>query len=202
MGFTGAKSEDVSMVASRKYVGIIQKLGFNATFSAFEDQNLSYEPALIPGLFEHVSKDLRCTVFLSLDGFVALRPRTDRISSIFGPFVLAVSGALDVKNIVTNIFKVPKPNVFTLFSEDAENALWKPFHPKNHHITPDVPSVVYNYGHRCDSSMSRLTNKLENVMSAMRCHSRVEETGMSSLFRSMSTGAGGILATMEDIVSV
>ena len=69
----GAKSEDDSKLASRKYARIIQKLGFNAKFQEFKIQNIvgscdikfpirleglasnhhqfsSYEPELFPGL--------------------------------------------------------------------------------------------------------------------------------------------------------
>lgn len=70
---TGAKSEDDSRLAARKYARIIQKLGFNAKFLDFKIQNMvgscdvkfpirleglvlthskfsSYEPELFPGL--------------------------------------------------------------------------------------------------------------------------------------------------------
>jgi transcription initiation factor TFIID TATA-box-binding protein len=40
MVVTGAKSEDDSKLASRKYARIIQKLGFNAKFSDFKIQNI------------------------------------------------------------------------------------------------------------------------------------------------------------------
>lgn len=73
MVVTGAKSEDDSRLASRKYARIIQKLGFDAKFAEFKIQNIvgscdvkfpirleglafshgafsSYEPELFPGL--------------------------------------------------------------------------------------------------------------------------------------------------------
>jgi len=73
MVVTGAKSEDDSRLASRKYARIIQKLGFDAKFQEFKIQNIvgscdvkfpirleglslshmqfsSYEPELFPGL--------------------------------------------------------------------------------------------------------------------------------------------------------
>lgn len=73
MVVTGAKSEDDSRLASRKYARIVQKLGFDAKFSEFKIQNIvgscdvkfpirleglayshgnfsSYEPELFPGL--------------------------------------------------------------------------------------------------------------------------------------------------------
>ena len=40
MVVTGAKSEDDSRLASRKYARIVQKLGFDAKFSEFKIQNI------------------------------------------------------------------------------------------------------------------------------------------------------------------
>jgi len=79
MVVTGAKSEDDSKLASRKYARIIQKLGFNAKFTDFKIQNIvgscdikfpirleglasrhhnfsSYEPELFPGLIYRMFK--------------------------------------------------------------------------------------------------------------------------------------------------
>lgn len=79
MVVTGAKSEDDSKLASRKYARIIQKLGFNAKFTDFKIQNIvgscdikfpirleglasrhhnfsSYEPELFPGLIYRMLK--------------------------------------------------------------------------------------------------------------------------------------------------
>lgn len=79
MVVTGAKSEDDSRLASRKYARIIQKLGFNARFTDFKIQNIvgscdikfpirleglasrhhhfsSYEPELFPGLIYRMIK--------------------------------------------------------------------------------------------------------------------------------------------------
>jgi len=76
---TGAKSEDDSRLASRKYARIVQKLGFEAKFSEFKIQNIvgscdvkfpirleglayshgqfsSYEPELFPGLIYRMIK--------------------------------------------------------------------------------------------------------------------------------------------------
>ncbi|KAL8283243.1 hypothetical protein RQP46_006021 [Phenoliferia psychrophenolica] len=76
---TGAKSEDDSRLASRKYARIIQKLGFEAKFQDFKIQNIvgscdvkfpirleglafhhghfsSYEPELFPGLIYRMVK--------------------------------------------------------------------------------------------------------------------------------------------------
>ncbi|KAI9843156.1 MAG: hypothetical protein M1837_006609 [Sclerophora amabilis] len=79
MVVTGAKSENDSRLASRKYARIIQKLGFNAKFTDFKIQNIvgscdikfpirleglasrhhhfsSYEPELFPGLIYRMIK--------------------------------------------------------------------------------------------------------------------------------------------------
>jgi transcription initiation factor TFIID TATA-box-binding protein len=79
MVVTGAKSEDDSKLASRKYARIIQKLGFHAKFTDFKIQNIvgscdikfpirleglasrhhnfsSYEPELFPGLIYRMIK--------------------------------------------------------------------------------------------------------------------------------------------------
>ncbi|KAH9269858.1 TATA-box-binding protein [Batrachochytrium salamandrivorans] len=79
MVVTGAKSEDNSKLASRKYARIIQKLGFQAKFTDFKIQNIvgscdvkfpirleglayahghfsSYEPELFPGLIYRMVK--------------------------------------------------------------------------------------------------------------------------------------------------
>ncbi|KAG6919915.1 TATA-binding protein [Tephrocybe rancida] len=79
MVVTGAKSEDDSRLASRKYARIVQKLGFVAKFSEFKIQNIvgscdvkfpirleglayshgqfsSYEPELFPGLIYRMIK--------------------------------------------------------------------------------------------------------------------------------------------------
>ncbi|KAJ9084393.1 TATA-binding protein (TBP) [Entomophthora muscae] len=79
MVVTGAKSEDDSRLASRKYARIVQKLGFQAKFTDFKIQNIvgscdvkfpirleglayghghfsSYEPELFPGLIYRMVK--------------------------------------------------------------------------------------------------------------------------------------------------
>lgn len=89
MVVTGAKSEDDSKLASRKYARIIQKLGFNAKFTDFKIQNIvgscdvrfpirleglafshgtfsSYEPELFPGLiYRMVKPKIVLLVFVS-----------------------------------------------------------------------------------------------------------------------------------------
>ncbi|KAJ3037219.1 TATA-box-binding protein [Rhizophlyctis rosea] len=79
MVVTGAKSEEASKLAARKYARIIQKLGFQAKFIDFKIQNIvgscdvkfpirlegltyahgqwsSYEPELFPGLIYRMAK--------------------------------------------------------------------------------------------------------------------------------------------------
>ncbi|MCJ1307485.1 TATA-box-binding protein [Agyrium rufum] len=89
MVVTGAKSEDDSRLASRKYARIIQKLGFNAKFQEFKIQNIvgscdikfpirleglasrhhnfsSYEPELFPGLiYRMMSPRVVLLIFVS-----------------------------------------------------------------------------------------------------------------------------------------
>lgn len=86
---TGAKSEDMSKLAARKYARIIQKLGFAAHFSDFKIQNIvastdvkfpirleqlqiahqrysHYEPELFPGLiYRMVSPKIVLLIFVS-----------------------------------------------------------------------------------------------------------------------------------------
>jgi transcription initiation factor TFIID TATA-box-binding protein len=89
MVVTGAKSEELSRLAARKYARIIQKLGFQAKFSEFKIQNIvgscdvkfpirleglafahgnysSYEPELFPGLiYRMVKPKIVLLVFVS-----------------------------------------------------------------------------------------------------------------------------------------
>ena len=76
---TGAKDEDESRIAARKFARIIQKLGFSVKFTNFKIQNMvgscnlhfkialknlfnenilsaHYEPELFPGLMYHIKK--------------------------------------------------------------------------------------------------------------------------------------------------
>lgn len=91
---TGAKSEDDSRLAARKYARIIQKLGFGAKFSDFKIQNMvgscdvkfpirleglvlthgnfsSYEPELFPGLIYRMVKP-RIVLLIFVSGKVVL----------------------------------------------------------------------------------------------------------------------------------
>lgn len=91
---TGAKSEEDSRLASRKYARIIQKLGFSAKFMEFKIQNMvgscdvkfpirleglvlghqqfcSYEPELFPGLIYRMVKP-RIVLLVFVSGKVVL----------------------------------------------------------------------------------------------------------------------------------
>lgn len=91
---TGAKSEDDSRLAARKYARIIQKLGFQAKFLDFKIQNMvgscdvkfpirleglvlthgkfsSYEPELFPGLIYRMVKP-RIVLLIFVSGKVVL----------------------------------------------------------------------------------------------------------------------------------
>jgi len=91
---TGAKSEEDSRLAARKYARIVQKLGFNAKFKDFKIQNMvgscdvkfpirleglvlthsqfsSYEPELFPGLIYRMVKP-RIVLLIFVSGKVVL----------------------------------------------------------------------------------------------------------------------------------
>lgn len=91
---TGAKSEDESRLAARKYARIVQKLGFDAKFLDFKIQNMvgscdvkfpirleglvlthsqfsSYEPELFPGLIYRMLKP-RIVLLIFVSGKVVL----------------------------------------------------------------------------------------------------------------------------------
>lgn len=91
---TGAKSEDLSRLAARKYARVIQKLGFPAKFMDFKIQNMvgscdvkfpirlealvlshqqfsSYEPELFPGLIYRMVKP-RIVLLIFVSGKVVL----------------------------------------------------------------------------------------------------------------------------------
>ncbi|XP_054927701.1 uncharacterized protein [Dermacentor andersoni] len=91
---TGAKSEDQSRMAARKYSRIVQKLGFDVKFLAFKIQNMvgscdvrfpidleelqrmhsqfaSYAPELFPGLFYRMVKP-RVVLLIFVSGKIVL----------------------------------------------------------------------------------------------------------------------------------
>jgi transcription initiation factor TFIID TATA-box-binding protein len=97
---TGAKSEELSRLAARKYARIIQKLGFPARFMEFKIQNMvgscdvkfpirleglvinqpqfsSYEPELFPGLIYRMVKP-RIVLLIFVSGKVVLTGAKER----------------------------------------------------------------------------------------------------------------------------
>ncbi|XP_065883449.1 uncharacterized protein [Dysidea avara] len=97
---TGAKSEDFSRLAARKYARVIQKLGFPAKFTEFKIQNMvgscdvkfpirleglvvqhqqfcSYEPELFPGLIYRMVKP-RIVLLIFVSGKVVLTGAKER----------------------------------------------------------------------------------------------------------------------------
>ncbi|KAL1236504.1 TATA-box-binding protein [Trichinella pseudospiralis] len=91
---TGAKSEDLSRLAARKYARIVQKLGFDAKFMDFKVQNMvgscdvrfpiqlesfclthsqfsAYEPELFPGLIYRMVKP-RVVLLIFVSGKVVI----------------------------------------------------------------------------------------------------------------------------------
>ncbi|XP_075049644.1 TATA box-binding protein-like 2 [Mixophyes fleayi] len=104
---TGAKSEDQSRLAARKYARIVQKLGFPAKFLDFKIQNMvgscdvkfpirleglvlthqqfsSYEPELFPGLIYRMVKP-RIVLLIFVSGKVVLTGAKER-SEIYEAF--------------------------------------------------------------------------------------------------------------------
>jgi transcription initiation factor TFIID TATA-box-binding protein len=97
---TGAKSEEESRLAARKYARIIQKLGFPAKFSEFKIQNIvgscdvgfpirleglayahshfsSYEPELFPGLIYRMLEP-KIVLLIFVSGKIVLTGAKDR----------------------------------------------------------------------------------------------------------------------------
>ena len=93
MVVTGAKSEDDSRLASRKYARIVQKLGFDAKFSEFKIQNIVGScdikfPIRLEGLaysheqFSSYEPEVRC---------ISLASTTAASESSFSSFSLVLS---------------------------------------------------------------------------------------------------------------
>ncbi|KFO74620.1 TATA-box-binding protein, partial [Cuculus canorus] len=87
---TGAKSEEQSRLAARKYARVVQKLGFPAKFLDFKIQNMvgscdvSYEPELFPGLIYRMVKP-RIVLLIFVSGKVVLTGAKER-SEIYEAF--------------------------------------------------------------------------------------------------------------------
>lgn len=122
MVVTGAKSEDDSKLASRKYARIIQKLGFNARFTDFKIQNIvgscdikfpirleglasrhhnfsSYEPELFPGLIYRMMKP-KIVLLIFVSGKIVLTGAKVR-DEIYAAFEM-IYPVLSGKRVVTS----------------------------------------------------------------------------------------------------
>mmetsp|Transcript_25935 Transcript_25935/g.49305 ORF Transcript_25935/g.49305 Transcript_25935/m.49305 type:complete len:264 (+) Transcript_25935:123-914(+) len=98
---TGAKSEDLSRIAARKYAKIVQKLDFPATFKDFKIQNIvgscdvkfpirleglayahghfsSYEPELFPGLIYRMASP-KIVLLIFVSGKIVLTGAKERV---------------------------------------------------------------------------------------------------------------------------
>src|SRR5947209_8310281 len=137
MVVTGAKSEDDSKLASRKYARIIQKLGFNAKFTDFKIQNIvgscdikfpirleglaskhhnfsSYEPELFPGLIYRMIKP-KIVLLIFVSGKIVLTGAKVR-EEIYQAFEMiypvlqgSFTGSIFVLGLeLTNLIRFPK----------------------------------------------------------------------------------------------
>ncbi|KAF5379935.1 hypothetical protein D9757_007202 [Collybiopsis confluens] len=118
MVVTGAKSEDDSRLASRKYARIVQKLGFDAKFAEFKIQNIvgscdvkfpirleglayshgqfsSYEPELFPGLIYRMIKP-KVVLLIFVSGKIVLTGAKVISSSFLRCSLLSLAHALGV----------------------------------------------------------------------------------------------------------
>ena len=130
MVVTGAKSEDDSKLASRKYARIIQKLGFNAKFTDFKIQNIvgscdikfpirleglasrhhnfsSYEPELFPGLIYRMMKP-KIVLLIFVSGKIVLTGAKVReeIYQAFEMIYPVLTGKYGVDIILENLFSL------------------------------------------------------------------------------------------------
>ncbi|KAI4214363.1 MAG: hypothetical protein LQ351_003116 [Letrouitia transgressa] len=149
MVVTGAKSEDDSKLASRKYARIIQKLGFNAKFTDFKIQNIvgscdikfpirleglasrhhnfsSYEPELFPGLIYRM-----------------IKPKIVLLIFVSGKIVL--TGA-KVREEIYQAFEMIYP---VLSVSTCLSLLCSPHHTRTHIILldPSLPTTVSSHHH-------------------------------------------------------
>jgi TATA-box binding protein (TBP) (component of TFIID and TFIIIB) len=132
MVVTGAKSEDDSKLASRKYARIIQKLGFNAKFTDFKIQNIvgscdikfpirleglasrhhnfsSYEPELFPGLIYRMMKP-KIVLLIFVSGKIVLTGAKVR-EEIYQAFELiypVLSGMLSIGLTAASSLTLPR----------------------------------------------------------------------------------------------
>lgn len=145
MVVTGAKSEDDSKLASRKYARIIQKLGFNAKFTDFKIQNIvgscdikfpirleglasrhhhfsSYEPELFPGLIYRMIKP-KIVLLIFVSGKIVLTGAKVReeIYQAFEMIYPVLSGRFSV-----NVFCIAYTNAVQISGRSERDHCPKP----------------------------------------------------------------------------
>jgi transcription initiation factor TFIID TATA-box-binding protein len=160
MVVTGAKSEDDSKLASRKYARIIQKLGFNAKFTDFKIQNIvgscdikfpirleglasrhhnfsSYEPELFPGLIYRMIKP-KIVLLIFVSGKIVLTGAKVR-EEIYQAFEMIYPVLQGMFVVVASVC-----HSLTSFETSRKSELALPFccisGPIIHHSTVDVPT--------------------------------------------------------------
>ncbi|RAL48105.1 hypothetical protein DM860_018306 [Cuscuta australis] len=156
---TGAKSEEQSRLAARKYARIIQKLGFAAKFKDFKIQNIvgscdvkfpirleglayshgafsSYEPELFPGLIYRMKQ-----------------PKIVLLIFVSGKIVL--TGA-KVREETYTAFE----NIYPVLTEFRKNQQW--------HILPSMLRVASTIG---SQSMHFTEEELESIVNSDRFYS-------------------------------
>jgi transcription initiation factor TFIID TATA-box-binding protein len=133
MVVTGAKSEDDSKLASRKYARIIQKLGFNAKFTDFKIQNIvgscdikfpirleglasrhhnfsSYEPELFPGLIYRMIRP-KIVLLIFVSGKIVLTGAKVR-QEIYDAFELIYPVLQGVYTVLLSPYDADDPDRF------------------------------------------------------------------------------------------
>lgn len=156
MVVTGAKSEDDSKLASRKYARIIQKLGFNAKFTDFKIQNIvgscdikfpirleglasrhhnfsSYEPELFPGLIYRMIKP-KIVLLIFVSGKIVLtgakvREEIYQAFEMIYPVLQGMRSFFSLLSLNTNTFKISRKSKAALPKASAVD----------HFIYLDVP---------------------------------------------------------------
>lgn len=144
MVVTGAKSEDDSKLASRKYARIIQKLGFNAKFTDFKIQNIvgscdikfpirleglasrhhnfsSYEPELFPGLIYRMMKP-KIVLLIFVSGKIVLTGAKVR-EEIYQAFELiypVLSGTFSLRPFTIKASLINHCNQISVRSRDQQ----------------------------------------------------------------------------------
>lgn len=162
MVVTGAKSEDDSKLASRKYARIIQKLGFNAKFTDFKIQNIvgscdikfpirleglasrhhnfsSYEPELFPGLIYRMIKP-KIVLLIFVSGKIVLTGAKVReeIYQAFEMIYPVLQGSLRPQCLCARMCT----NIIQISARSEETKRHHPKHPNLH--PPPLRSWLYD----------------------------------------------------------